>query len=390
MDMEGFTLDSDTVKDCGEPAVAARAASHFQAKMGIHHQQDQDRCESTCDSAYLSESTTYSSVSDRLQDLHIEGQYESESSSRSSSSRIGLQLSDFQDPTVEKRTENANVRPQKRPAEEVPSDEVYLTNDAYDQDEEGDTPLSQSIIHEKGDIALKFIRYTPNPDFFNIRNCLGQTALMLSVLTNQPNICRALVVAGASVDVQDQGGNAALHLACRFGFTACIQQLTSPIQQIEIKNTVSARNHRQAQSLTLQLRLKNYEGLTCVHLATLRRDIGLLTYLVAIGANVNEPDGKSGRTSLHYAVEMNDFHLVQCLLCELHADVDAVTFDLCTPLHLAAGRGHEDIACLLHGARADTQVQNFEGQCAYELTNIPSLKSLLSQGHEYDTTDYFY
>lgn len=127
-----------------------------------------------------------------------------------------------------------------------------------------------------------------------------------------------------------------------------------------------------------------------MHLATLRRDMNLLKYLVAIGANVNEPDGKSGRTSLHYAVEMNEFHLVQCILCDLGADVDAVTFDLCTPLHLAAGRGHVDIAFLLHGARADTQVQNFEGQCAYELTHNLELKELLSQGHQYETTNYFY
>ncbi|XP_780345.1 NF-kappa-B inhibitor epsilon [Strongylocentrotus purpuratus] len=382
--MDGFTLDSNTVKDGAEPAVAVNVASQFQLqhKMG---QLDQDRCESTCDSAYLSE-CTYSSVSERLQDLRIsDGQSESQVSS--SSGRI--QLSDFKD-SVESRTANDNARPQKRPAEESLSEEVYLTTDAYDQDEEGDTPLSQSIIHEKVDIALKFIRYTSMPEFFNIRNCLGQTPLMLAVLTNQPKVCRALVVAGASVDIQDQGGNSALHLACRLGFTACIQHLTSPIQPIEMKNTVSARNYRQAQSLTSQLGLKNYEGLTCVHLATLRRDMNLLKYLVAIGANVNEPDGKSGRTSLHYAVEMNEFHLVQCILCDLGADVDAVTFDLCTPLHLAAGRGHVDIAFLLHGARADTQVQNFEGQCAYELTHNLELKELLSQGHQYETTNYFY
>lgn len=111
---------------------------------------------------------------------------------------------------------------------------------------------------------------------------------MLAVLTNQPKVCRALVVAGASVDIQDQGGNSALHLACRLGYTACIQHLTSPIQPIEMKNTVSARNYRQAQSLTSQLGLKNYEGkkqvileFLCVFTITDLCNIGVNGYLAS-------------------------------------------------------------------------------------------------------------
>lgn len=128
--MDGFTLDSNTVKDGAEPAVAVHAAGQFQHKMG---QLDQDRCESTCDSAYLSE-CTYSSVSDRLQDLRIDGQSETQVSSTSGR----IQLSDFKD-SVESRTDNVNARPQKRTAEDALTEEVYLTTDAYDQDEEGDT-----------------------------------------------------------------------------------------------------------------------------------------------------------------------------------------------------------------------------------------------------------
>ena len=119
-------------------------------------------------------------------------------------------------------------------------------------------------------------------------------------------------------------------------------------------------------------------GLTPVHLATFQGNCQLLQYLVAHGADINEPDGKSGRTALHFAVEMNHFNLVQTLITTLGANVDAVTFDLCTPLHLAAGRGHVEIAFMLHGAGADTEVQNFEGQCACELAEDREPQELLT------------
>lgn len=378
-----FSLDSDTVKDCAELPAAVNAASHLQCESRKMAFMDHDRCESACDSAFGSECFSSScSVSDKFQDLHIHGKerLSSEGQGHRENASGPFESIDSSERTVQ--------RPQKRPIEEA-HDDVVLTSDAYDQDEEGDTPLGQAIIYEKPEIALRFIKYTPDPSFFNIRNCLGQTPLMLSVLTNQVEVCRALVVAGASVDVQDQEGNTALHLACRFNFQL-VHALTSPINEVEIKKVLSPRNHRSPQDLTSQLSLKNYEGLTCLHLGTLSNNINLLKYLVAIGANVNEPDGKSGRTALHYAVEMNHFHLVQCLLSDLGANVDAVTFDLCTPLHLAVGRGHEAIAYLLHGAGADTQVQNYEGQCACELTDNTELQELLSPFHQAGSIDYFY
>ena len=83
---------------------------------------------------------------------------------------------------------------------------------------------------------------------------------MLSVLTGQVQVCRALVVAGASVDIQDKEGNTALHQACSMKNFLSVQALTAPIHQVEIRTMLSSRNHRHPQNLSRQLGLKNYEG----------------------------------------------------------------------------------------------------------------------------------
>ncbi|XP_071476544.1 NF-kappa-B inhibitor alpha-like [Diadema antillarum] len=393
--MEGFSLDSNTVKDCAEPPAAVAA---WNRQIYAHHApsvkpgmakiftDSEERVDSAygseCCSSFASALARSGDVSERLQGLSIDHQ----SSLGQPSLKGNANLSQIID--CEGR-ERLSARPQKRSAEEL-EDNIVLTHDAYDQDEEGDTPLAQAIIHESSGSALKFIRYTTDPSLFNSRNCLGQTPLMLSVMTSQPKVCRALVVAGASLDIQDPHGNTALHLACQRRNTECVQALTTRVNPIEVKNTLRSGMQREHPNLTQQFRLKNYDGLTCIHLATLMNNVRLLKYLTALGADVNEPDGKSGRTALHYAVEMNEFNLVQELIANLNANVDAVTFDRCTPLHLAAGRGHENITYLLLGASADTQVQNFEGQFAYNLTDNAELMSMMEPQQQPDYTNLVY
>lgn len=130
---QGFTLDSNTVKDCGEPAAAVKFSESRTGFVPSYHgpiQKSVTDCDISdrCDSAYGSEccSSTGSrfastgDVSERFRGLHI------------AHARSEMQTQEHRN--IESRT----VRPAKRSAAVEPED-VVLTSDAYDQDEEGDT-----------------------------------------------------------------------------------------------------------------------------------------------------------------------------------------------------------------------------------------------------------
>lgn len=88
-----------------------------------------------------------------------------------------------------------------------------------------------------------------------------QTPLHLAVLTKKAHIVRRLVVAGATLDIQDHGGNIPLHIACRSGDLDCVQALLTPITESEIEEaTCSYQIVIHESSLSCLINMKNFEG----------------------------------------------------------------------------------------------------------------------------------
>ena len=77
-------------------------------------------------------------------------------------------------------------------------------------------------------------------------------------------------------------------------------------------------------------------------------------------------DSCSGRTALHYAVEAENFTLVNFLL-ESSCNVNAPTFAGNTPLHIAAGRRLKEIVALLMAYGANPALANGEGDFPSDL-----------------------
>ena len=63
-------------------------------------------------------------------------------------------------------------------------------------------------------------------------------------------------------------------------------------------------------------------GYTPVHLAAQSSNVDMLRLLVHGRADVDVPDGKSGRTALHHAVELDDLPVAGFLLMEVSLKVD--------------------------------------------------------------------
>lgn len=90
--------------------------------------------------------------------------------------------------------------------------------------------------------------------------CSFQTALHIACASGQSKLVRRLVVAGASVDLQDAAGRTALLIACESGDLMLVRQLLSPIHSKEIEAAdlkYKVNPHTQLKRL---FAIRSYEG----------------------------------------------------------------------------------------------------------------------------------
>ncbi|XP_042527803.1 NF-kappa-B inhibitor epsilon [Dipodomys spectabilis] len=222
--------------------------------------------------------------------------------------------------------------------------------------EDGDTLLHLAVIHEAPTVLLCCLALLPQ-EVLDIQNNLYQTALHLAVHLDQPGAVQALVLKGASRLLQDRHGDTALHVACRRQHLACARCLLQGQPE---------PGREPPHSLDLQL--QNWQGLACLHIATLQKNQPLMELLLQSGADIDAQEGTSGKTALHLAVETQERSLVQYLL-QAGARVDARMLNGCTPLHLAAGRGLRAISFTLCEAGADSLLLNVEDETPQDLAD---------------------
>lgn len=201
----------------------------------------------------------------------------------------------------------------------------------FERDDDGDNQLHIAIIVDTrlDDLCLEIINFCPREQLLNIQNDLHQTALHLATLTRRTPIIQALMSRRVELCVCDQNGDTALHLACKMGYTEGVLVLTKGY----------LNEHNAVSDLQDVIHHKNYEGLTCCHLAALSNVADNLFYLIQdCGADVNIEEGKRGMTVLHVASEMNNVTLVTCLLCLPNIDTCRLTYDGLTAYDFAVGR----------------------------------------------------
>ncbi|XP_074540788.1 NF-kappa-B inhibitor epsilon [Halichoeres trimaculatus] len=218
--------------------------------------------------------------------------------------------------------------------------------------EDGDTILHLAIIHEEKFIAQQLIQIFPK-DVLDIQNNLYQSPLHLATYLNLSEVVKALLDKGASLELQDQDGNTALHVACQHGQTECVTEMIKEVSPSKLAPVLETQNWR---------------GLTCLHLAALNRQHHIMKLLTKKEVDLNIQEGTSGKTALHLAVELHDSTAVRLLLSR-GANVDAAMFNGCTALHLAVGRQDATIANLLCQSGADTMLRNMEDETALDLAD---------------------
>ncbi|XP_058865583.1 NF-kappa-B inhibitor delta isoform X2 [Acipenser ruthenus] len=205
----------------------------------------------------------------------------------------------------------------------------------------------------------------------------GKTALLVAVTANHPYIAHDLIMLGADINMVDDKGQTALHLAATYGFLEVIQVILST-------------------ATTIGLEILDFEGHTPLHCAVLthnsmRRELNhdltisperqkelerrivevmaCIKLLVQAGANVTSQDIKSSKSVLHLTVQEGNYLLLKFFL-ELNTgkDEDFVNMKAHsnTALHMAAALRNEIyqeeiIKLLLHHA-ADPSIRNLENE----------------------------
>jgi ankyrin repeat protein len=157
----------------------------------------------------------------------------------------------------------------------------------------------------------------------------GETPLHYAAFWGRANVVRALLEAGARVDVVSEQGRTPLHHAAERGHADVAQALLDKDASVDPVDE---------------------EGDTPLHVAALEGHANVARALLEAGASVGAV-GKEGDTPLHYAALEGHADVARALL-DKGASVDAVDTNGDTPLLLAEKQGHADVARALLEAGA--------------------------------------
>lgn len=193
--------------------------------------------------------------------------------------------------------------------------------------EDGDTLLHLAVIHEAKELAEEAIKRSYRDGYYlNRQNNLHQTPLHLAIITEQAEIAEKLLKAGCDPEIRDYRGNTALHIACERGSMRGV----GVIVQCSTFHLPSLLN------------CSNYDGHTCLHLASNNGFLAIVENLIHLGADINAQEPCNGRTALHMAVDKQNPDLM-FLLLKHGADVNKVTYQGYSPCQLTWGRSNSEI-----------------------------------------------
>ncbi|XP_066564795.1 NF-kappa-B inhibitor delta isoform X2 [Amia ocellicauda] len=244
-----------------------------------------------------------------------------------------------------------------------------------EEDDDKDTILHIYVAKEMREYAFAAAEKMRDLHRIDAKEHHGKTPLLVAVAANQPYILHDLIGLGADVNVVDDKGQTALHLASIYGYLEVIQVIlsTATVVNLEVLDfeghtplhcAVLTHNamHREVQhDLTISVAmLKDLES-------RLVKVMDCIKLLVQGGACVTSQDIKSNKSVLHLAVQEGNYCLLKFFL-ELNAGKSHDFINLKahgnTALHMAAGLRNEvyqeEIVKMLLSHGAEPSIRNLD------------------------------
>ncbi|KAL4152034.1 hypothetical protein PRNP1_008969 [Phytophthora ramorum] len=279
-------------------------------------------------------------------------------------------------------------------------------------DEEGNTALHYAANIETVEVLLNSAFRTNA----NIPNRRGRTPLHIAAARGDVAVVAYLIRHGAEQDIVDDQGQNAFHHAAANGHTAVtlvllhendaakantLAMVANQINEANgtTKDTISDESPQQGQPANsgdavipeehaeeqeetngFDINQEDLKGNTALHLAAMspsERCQKMLQLLLENGADPNRSNW-FGYTALHlFCSHQNGPASLINAFIEHGANIHAQSLDGSTALHLAVGRGSEDVAVALVGAGAFVHLLDAAGRSVVDLVESTSQGSML-------------
>ncbi|XP_039248054.2 uncharacterized protein LOC120325934 isoform X3 [Styela clava] len=200
--------------------------------------------------------------------------------------------------------------------------------------EDGDTAIHLAIIRDDINLCIYLCRLLAAQGIeLDIRNNLMQTPLHLACITGHSKLVENLLESKAvKVEWGDRYGNTSIHLAVKHDDPSCdIMRLILSHLFNDDDDVINA---------------KNIKGYSALHIASSINKPEAIKLLVTHGAEIDQPDTKSGKSPLYIAVQEKNVEATQVLL-ELGADSNKLTYFRDSPSQLASSSDRRHLLRLI-------------------------------------------
>jgi len=195
-------------------------------------------------------------------------------------------------------------------------------NDIVDADQ--NTPLHKALIN--GDFAQVSALLDQKASVVRANKKL-QTPLHLAVLHSSESIVERILAAGADVNAKDKDGKTPIYLATEWGKANIVEKIVTKAKP----------------GTRIDLNIADKDGNCPLHAAVAINHEGLSKFLLDSGASIAYRNNM-GRTALHVLGEKGGDARILELLITKGADLNCKDNDGNTPIHLAVGFCHQQIA----------------------------------------------